>query len=56
MHHALMMKTPEQKLSKSDRATGIRELRAAGWTRRAGLGMRMAVRAMCRLHRAKWNC
>jgi glutamyl-tRNA synthetase/glutamyl-Q tRNA(Asp) synthetase len=33
MHHPLVMKTPEQKLSKSDRATGIRDLRAAGWTR-----------------------
>lgn len=33
MHHPLVMKTPDQKLSKSDRATGIRELRAAGWTR-----------------------
>jgi glutamyl-tRNA synthetase/glutamyl-Q tRNA(Asp) synthetase len=33
MHHPLVMKTPEQKLSKSDHATGIRDLRAAGWTR-----------------------
>jgi glutamyl-Q tRNA(Asp) synthetase len=33
MHHPLVMKTPDQKLSKSDRATAIRELRAAGWTR-----------------------
>lgn len=33
MHHPLVMKTPDQKLSKSDRATGIRDLRAAGWTR-----------------------
>jgi glutamyl-Q tRNA(Asp) synthetase len=32
MHHPLVMKTPDQKLSKSDRATGIRDLRAAGWT------------------------
>jgi glutamyl-tRNA synthetase/glutamyl-Q tRNA(Asp) synthetase len=32
-HHALIMKTPTQKLSKSDGATGIRELRAAGKTR-----------------------
>jgi glutamyl-tRNA synthetase/glutamyl-Q tRNA(Asp) synthetase len=32
-HHGLIMKTPSQKLSKSDRDTGIPELRAAGWTR-----------------------
>ena len=30
MHHALVMSRPEQKLSKSDGATGIRELRDAG--------------------------
>jgi glutamyl-tRNA synthetase/glutamyl-Q tRNA(Asp) synthetase len=33
MHHPLVMKTPAQKLSKSDGATGIRELCAAGWTK-----------------------
>ena len=33
MHHPLIMKTPEQKLSKSDGDTGVRELAAAGWTR-----------------------
>jgi glutamyl/glutaminyl-tRNA synthetase len=32
LHHALLMKSPTQKLSKSDRDTGIRELRAKGWT------------------------
>ncbi len=32
LHHPLIMKTPSQKLSKSDGGTGIRELRAAGWT------------------------
>lgn len=32
-HHPLIMKSPTQKLSKSDRDTGIRDLRAAGWTR-----------------------
>ena len=31
-HHALVMKSPDQKLSKSDGDTGIRDLRAAGWT------------------------
>jgi glutamyl-Q tRNA(Asp) synthetase len=32
LHHGLIMKSPDQKLSKSDRDTGIRDLRAAGWT------------------------
>jgi glutamyl-tRNA synthetase/glutamyl-Q tRNA(Asp) synthetase len=32
-HHALIMKSPTQKLSKSDGDTGVRDLRAAGWTR-----------------------
>jgi glutamyl-tRNA synthetase/glutamyl-Q tRNA(Asp) synthetase len=31
-HHPLVMKSPTEKLSKSDGATGVRELRAAGWT------------------------
>jgi glutamyl-tRNA synthetase/glutamyl-Q tRNA(Asp) synthetase len=33
MHHPLIMKSPAQKLSKSDRDTGVRDLRAAGWSR-----------------------
>lgn len=32
LHHPLIMKTPEQKLSKSDGDTGVRDLRANGWT------------------------
>jgi glutamyl-tRNA synthetase/glutamyl-Q tRNA(Asp) synthetase len=32
LHHPLIMRTPTQKLSKSDGATGVRDLRAAGWT------------------------
>ncbi|HXT68452.1 MAG TPA: glutamate--tRNA ligase family protein [Vicinamibacterales bacterium] len=32
-HHELIMKSPTQKLSKSDHDTGVRDLRAAGWTR-----------------------
>ncbi len=31
-HHSLVMKSPQQKLSKSDGDTGIRDLRSAGWT------------------------
>jgi glutamyl-Q tRNA(Asp) synthetase len=33
LHHPLLMKSPAQKLSKSDRDTGVRELRARGWSR-----------------------
>jgi len=32
LHHPLIMKSPTQKLSKSDRDTGIRDLREQGWT------------------------
>lgn len=32
LHHELLMKTPTQKLSKSDGDTGVRDLRAKGWT------------------------
>ena len=32
-HHQLIMKSAAQKLSKSDNATGVRDLRASGWTR-----------------------
>jgi glutamyl-tRNA synthetase/glutamyl-Q tRNA(Asp) synthetase len=31
-HHPLIMKTPTQKLSKSDGDTGVRDLRAKGWS------------------------
>ena len=31
-HHGLIMKSPTQKLSKSDGDTGVRDLRAAGWS------------------------
>jgi glutamyl/glutaminyl-tRNA synthetase len=31
-HHPLVMKTPTQKLSKSDGDTGVRDLRARGWS------------------------
>ncbi len=32
VHHPLVMKSPTQKISKSDGDTGVRELRASGWT------------------------
>jgi glutamyl-tRNA synthetase/glutamyl-Q tRNA(Asp) synthetase len=31
LHHPLIMKSPDRKLSKADADSGIRELRAAGW-------------------------
>ena len=37
-HHKLIMKSPTQKLSKSDQDTGVRDLRAAGWTAEKVLG------------------
>ena len=33
LHHPLIMKSPDQKLSKSDRDTGVRDLRAGGSSR-----------------------
>ena len=38
-HHGLVMKTATEKLSKSDGDTGIRALRAAGWTAEAVLDL-----------------
>lgn len=37
-HHALVMKSATQKLSKSDGDSGVRDLRAAGWTPARVLG------------------
>jgi glutamyl-Q tRNA(Asp) synthetase len=42
LHHPLIMKTAEQKLSKSDGDTGIRELRAKGWTPQQVIELAMA--------------
>jgi glutamyl/glutaminyl-tRNA synthetase len=33
LHHALIMKAPDQKVSKSDGDNGVTDLRAAGWTK-----------------------
>ena len=38
LHHGLVMKSPTQKLSKSDGDTGVRDLRAAGWSAARVLG------------------
>lgn len=37
-HHQLIMKSPTQKVSKSDRDTGVADLRAAGWSAEALIG------------------
>ena len=37
-HHPLVMKSPAQKLSKRDHDSGVRDLRAAGWTPARVLG------------------
>jgi len=43
LHHPLIMKSPRQKLSKSDGDTGIRELRVRGWTPAQVIGAAMAA-------------
>jgi glutamyl/glutaminyl-tRNA synthetase len=43
LHHPLIMKTPEQKISKSDADTAIRELRAGGWTAGRVIGFTAAL-------------
>ena len=42
-HHPLVMKSPTQKLSKSDGDTGIRELRAKGWSAAEVIGQAAAL-------------
>jgi glutamyl/glutaminyl-tRNA synthetase len=51
LHHRLIMKTPRQKLSKSDGATGIRELRERGWT-----ANRVIAHAMDLVRVSEGNC
>ena len=43
VHHPLIMKSATQKISKSDRDTGVRELRAAGWTASRLIGYAAAL-------------
>ena len=38
LHHPLIMKSPTQKLSKSDADTGVRELREKGWSAERMIG------------------
>jgi glutamyl-tRNA synthetase/glutamyl-Q tRNA(Asp) synthetase len=44
-HHPLVMKSPAQKLSKSDGDSGVRDLRAAGWTADAVLAKARSLTA-----------
>jgi glutamyl/glutaminyl-tRNA synthetase len=48
LHHPLIMKSADQKLSKSDGDTGVRELRARGWTREQVIDA--AISSLRRLH------
>jgi len=43
LHHPLVMKSPTQKLSKSDGDTGIRDLRARGWSAEQVIGQAAAL-------------
>jgi glutamyl/glutaminyl-tRNA synthetase len=43
LHHPLIMKSPTQKLSKSDGDTGVRELRAKGWSPERTIGRAAAL-------------
>lgn len=43
LHHTLIMKSPTQKLSKSDGDTGIRDLRGRGWTAPQVIGQAAAL-------------
>jgi glutamyl-tRNA synthetase/glutamyl-Q tRNA(Asp) synthetase len=45
LHHPLIMKSAGQKLSKSDNDSGIRELRATGWTPQQVIDRAMALAA-----------
>ena len=48
LHHELLMKSPTQKLSKSDGDSGVRDLRAKGWSADAVVDHAMALAAVSR--------
>jgi glutamyl-tRNA synthetase/glutamyl-Q tRNA(Asp) synthetase len=48
LHHALLMKSPTQKLSKSDGDTGVRDLRAKGWSAEAVIDRATSLAALSR--------
>jgi glutamyl-Q tRNA(Asp) synthetase len=53
-HHPLVMKTPEQKLSKSDGDTGVRDLRARGWTAAQVIGHAAMLAGLRDVERPLW--
>ena len=52
LHHPLVMKSPTQKLSKSDGDTGIRDLRAKGWSAEQVIGQAAALAGLIEAPRA----
>jgi glutamyl-Q tRNA(Asp) synthetase len=53
LHHVLLMKTPTQKLSKSDGDTGVRDLRAKGWSAGAVIDRAMSLAGLSRDRRLR---
>ena len=51
LHHPLVMKSPTQKLSKSDGDTGIRDLRAKGWSAEQVIGQAAALTGLIEIAR-----
>ena len=49
LHHELLMKTATQKLSKSDGDTGVRDLRAKGWTAEAVIAQALMLAGLSRV-------
>jgi glutamyl-tRNA synthetase/glutamyl-Q tRNA(Asp) synthetase len=49
-HHPLLMKTPSHKLSKSDGDSGVRDLRAKGWSAEAVIDRAMRLAGLSRDH------
>jgi glutamyl-tRNA synthetase/glutamyl-Q tRNA(Asp) synthetase len=52
LHHGLLMKSATQKISKSDGDTGVRELRARGWTPENVIGLAAAQAGLIPFPRA----
>jgi glutamyl-tRNA synthetase/glutamyl-Q tRNA(Asp) synthetase len=50
LHHELLMKTAIQKLSKSDGDTGVRDLRAKGWSAEQVIELARTLAAQSRNH------
>ena len=50
LHHELLMKNATQKLSKSDRDTGVRDLRAKGWSADAVIDRATSLAGLSRDH------